>query len=329
MIYQTTKSTSLEQIVLTRHLGLEFCDELQIISGYIGPYPVGKLSELPFNTKVVYGMYPSSGIKHAEHDKYLEINQNISNTDIYYSTQPIHSKLYLWKFENNIVSSLLGSANFTFASLNSLNRELLTDVNENNFNGLIKYSQMVFRNSLSCADVDLSKKNHEQHLNNSLADPGICKMPLYDPKTNEVQISHGLNWGQNVQNHTKKSDGCIPIRVKHLQNYPDLFPIKQGYSLSPGGKLQRTNDPIEILFDDGKVMTCVLEGSQQVDGKTFPKQIASFPEKSTMGEYFRTRLGLDNHQSVQKHHLNSYGRDSIDLTLIKEGFYRIDFSVQT
>ena len=330
MIYQTTKSSSLEQIVFNKHTELEFCDELQVISGYIGPDPVRKLSELPFNTKVVYGMYASSGIKNVEHDKYLEINKNINNTEIYYSTQPIHTKLYLWKFQNNIVSSLLGSANFSFSSLNSLNRELLADVSKNNFNGLIRYSQMVFENSLLCVDVDVDVRNRNPDKNvndDQVVDPSTCSMALYDPKKNEVQPSHGLNWGQNDKNHTTKSDACIPIRVNHIRNCPNLFPTKQGFSLSPGGKLQRTNDPIEILFDDGEVMTCVLEGSQPIDGETFPKQIASFPEKATMGKYFRKRLRLDNEQSVQKHHLNSYGRDSVDLTLITEGIYQIDFSV--
>ena len=35
------------------------CDELLIISGYVGPSPVHQLKNMPFNTNIIYGMYGS------------------------------------------------------------------------------------------------------------------------------------------------------------------------------------------------------------------------------------------------------------------------------
>lgn len=334
MIYQTTNTTNtLQEVVFNRHKLLSACDELQIISGYIGPDPVTKLSELPFNTKVVYGMYRSSGIKIQEHNKYIDIQNKNKNVEIFYSSQPVHSKLYLWKHQNRIISVLLGSANFSYSSLTAINRELLTDVSQNNFTELSNYSDLVLSNSNLCIDINIADTSKSKKTSTELDEYNslVCTMPLYDPKTGQVQKYHGLNWGQNPKNHTTKRDACIPIRVNHIKRYPDLFPEKKGFSSLPGGRIQRTNDPIELMFDDGEVMTCVLEGSQPVknyneEKAIYPKQLTSFPAKATIGEYFRYRLGVATDDPVTIEHLRSYGRDSIELSILSEGVYYANFA---
>ena len=61
--YITEKMTnSLEELIFSRHNEVE-SDELQIVSGYIGPQPIKNLTELPIRSKVVYGMYKEQGIQ--------------------------------------------------------------------------------------------------------------------------------------------------------------------------------------------------------------------------------------------------------------------------
>ena len=68
-VYVTQELTnSLEEIIFSRHKSYE-CDELQIISGYIGVDPVKKLSELPIRSKLVFGMYAEKGIQTALHNQ--------------------------------------------------------------------------------------------------------------------------------------------------------------------------------------------------------------------------------------------------------------------
>ena len=46
----------LETIIFERHRIFD-ADELIVISGYVGPAPVKLISGLPFESKVIYGMY--------------------------------------------------------------------------------------------------------------------------------------------------------------------------------------------------------------------------------------------------------------------------------
>ena len=76
-------------------------------------------------------------------------------------------------------------------------------------------------------------------------------------------------------------------------------------------------------------MQGLLEGSQPIDGIKHPKQISSFPSKAELGIYHRERLNVPLGQPVRSHHLNSYGRSNIEISLIEEGVYNFDFSVPT
>ena len=90
-VYVTQELTnSLEEIIFSRHKSYE-CDELQIISGYIGVDPVKKLSELPIRSKLVFGMYAEKGIQTALHNQVLDIHSE--NVKIFYSNQQIKYSL--------------------------------------------------------------------------------------------------------------------------------------------------------------------------------------------------------------------------------------------
>lgn len=312
---------NLEEIIFQRH-EIHETDELIIVSGYLGPRPVARLEELPFNTRVVYGMYGSEGIRPSLHNSLTGIQNNVDNLNIFYSQLPVHSKCYVWRTAGNISHALIGSANFSTNGLTTPFREVLAETTRDTFRPLNDYIQHVLNNSISCLEVG----------NERVSDPIInnqdCRMSLVG-RDGEVQNAAGLNWGQNPNNHTTPNDAYIPIRTSHIRDYPNLFPPKQ---LNPlvvdnRGRMQRHNDSIEIIWDDGLTMEGLFEGSQPVDGQIYPKQVSSFPNKSQMGEYLRERLGVPSGQPVRRHHLDRYGRIDIEVTLIGDGLYRFDFSI--
>ncbi len=74
-------------------------------------------------------------------------------------------------------------------------------------------------------------------------------------------------------------------------------------------------------------MEGLLEGTNNVDGIQYPKQISSFPAKNQMGIYLRNRIGVPLGQPVRRRHLETYGRTDISVSLIGDGIYRCDFLV--
>ena len=77
-------SQNLEEIIFNRHQLFQ-ADELIVISGYVGPRPIERLQELPFDSKVIYGMYGSDGIKSTLHNSLIGLQNNIANVNIFYS----------------------------------------------------------------------------------------------------------------------------------------------------------------------------------------------------------------------------------------------------
>lgn len=311
----------LEELIFHRHQ-IHESDELIVLSGYLGPNPVSRLEYLPFNSTVVYGMYGSEGIKPTLHSSLISIQNRVGNLNIFYSQLPVHSKCYAWRRRGEIIHALVGSANFSTNGLSTPFREVLAETTFDTFRPLNAYIQHVLNNSISCLEVG----------NNRIQDPVInlefCNMTLLG-RDGEVQNAAGLNWGQNPNNHTTPNDAYIPIRTFHIREYPHLFPPKQlnPQNINYGGRVQRHNDSIEIIWDDGLTMEGLLEGSQPMNNTIYPKQISSFPIKAQLGEYLRIRLGVPLGQPVRRHHLERYGRTDITVSLLAEGVYKFDFSV--
>ncbi len=312
---------NLEELIFHRHQMHE-SDELIVLSGYLGPSPVARLEQLPFNSTVIYGMYGSEGIKPTLHNSLISIHNHVDNLNIFYSQLPVHSKCYAWRKRGEIIHALVGSANFSTNGLSTPFREVLAETTFDTFRPLNAYIQHVLNNSISCLEIG----------NDRVVDVAInlefCHMTLLG-KGGEVQNAAGLNWGQNPNNHTTLNDAYIPIRTEHIRNYPHLFPPKQ---LSPQhadrrGRVQRHNDAVEIIWDDGLTMEGLFEGSQPIDGVIYPKQISSFPIKAQLGEYIRYRIGVPLGQPVRRHHLERYGRTDITVSLLAEGVYKFDFSI--
>ena len=275
---------NLEELIFNRH---EFhdVDEIIILSGYVGPNPIQKLRELPFPSRVIYGMYGSEGIQRPLHDSILRLQNSIESLNVFYSNTPVHSKCYAWRNRGNIVHALVGSANFSSNGLRTPFREILAETTRDTFDPLNRYISEVLRNSISCLEVD-DASTIDIELGNE-----ICHLSLVDRYGNVPETS-GLNWGQNPKNHTNRNDAYIAVRVNSIRSHPDLFPPKE---LNPllidrRGRITRQNEAIEIIWDDGISMEGLLEGTQPIEGIIHPKQISSFPFKRQMGEYFRRRL---------------------------------------
>jgi hypothetical protein len=312
---------NLEELIFHRHEILN-ADELVVLSGYLGPRPVERLQELPFNSKVIYGMYGAEGIKPVLHHSLIAIQNNVRNLDIFYSKLPVHSKCYVWRNKREIIHALIGSANFSVNGLTTPFREVLAETTYDTFAPLNTYINHVLNNSISCLEIGMAR----------VVDKGlrldVCKVTLLG-KDGEVQNAAGLNWGQNPNNHTTPNDAYIAIRTSHIRDYPNLFQPKQ---LNPmvtdvGGRMQRHNDSVEIIWDDGLIMEGLLEGTQPINEIIYPKQISSFPVKAELGIYIRNRIGVPLGQPVRRHHLESYGRTDIDVSLLGDGVYQFDFSV--
>lgn len=312
---------NLEELIFNRH-NIHNCDELIVLSGYLGPRPVSRLGELPFPTRVIYGMFGSEGIKPSLHNSLIQIQNDVSSLNIFYSTLPVHSKCYVWRRRGEVIHALIGSANFSVNGLTTPFREVLAETTVDTFEALNDYLEHVLNNSISCLEATQNQIVEPREIGD------VCILSLLG-NDGEVQNAAGLNWGQNPNNHTRPNDAYIAIRTTHIRDYPHLFPPKQLNPMAPEvrGRAHRHNDAIEIIWDDGLIFEGLLEGSQPVDGATYPKQISSFPVKSDLGEYIRERLNVPLGQPVRRHHLERYGRTDIAVSLLGDGVYLFDFSV--
>lgn len=330
---------NLEDLVFTRYQYHD-CDELIILSGYVGPHPVGRLNELPIKSTVIYGMYGAERIRKTLHNSLIR-QVNDGNVELLYSTIPVHSKCYVWRSKGVVVHALVGSANFSTSGLTTPFKEVLAETTVDTWKDLNSYLALVIGKAIPWEDAvlksDKTSKKMDEEINIDY-DPFVCSIPLFVSLKGIpiVPTGSGLNWGltKNKGSHVNINDAYLPIRVEHIRNYPLMFPVKQEYPVDEAGILRvnhRHNDNVEILWDDGTNMKGLLEGSQpvNVNEKTdlYPKQFCTTPHKAELGKYLRKRLGVEEGVHVTYEDLVRYGRTSIDISLQGEGIYFFDFSV--
>lgn len=333
---------NLENIVFTRNQLFQ-CDELVILSGYVGPTPIRKLETLPIKSTVIYGMYGCDGIQRSLHNTLVAENSSLSKVDILYSTIPVHSKCYIWKNKGSVVHALIGSANFSTNGLTTPFKEVLAETTYDTFDPLKQYLDMVLDRAINC-EVAVVKNNkskfqkQNQAQNTKDFDKDICTMPLYvmDNGVPIIPSQSGVNWGiaKLSGSHVNINDAYIKISAEMLEHYPEMFPKKQecpSEKEAIGRKGHRHNDHIEILWDDGTTMIGLLEGSipKKIDGikELYPKQISTTPKKAELGKYIRKRIGVEEGVPITMADFEAYGRSSIDVSLQGEGIYYFDFSV--
>lgn len=137
-------------------------------------------------------------------------------------------------------------------------------------------------------------------------------LELYSPRMGNVPEKSGLNWGL-ADAHVSTADAYIALRQEFFLNYPDFFP--------PHGSV------INVVWDDGTRMTCLLEGTQHINGNVEPKQISTYDDKSELGIYLRDRIGVTYDHLIRIEDLEGYGRTDIDVSRLDNGDYYFDFSV--
>lgn len=336
--------SNLDRIVFTRNQ-LMLCDELIIISGYVGPTPIRELQTLPLRSTVIYGMYGSDGIQRSLHSALVTANDELSSVEILYSTVPVHAKCYIWKYKGEVRSALIGSANFSTNGLTTPFKEVLADASVDTFDPLAQYINLILEKAIPCSRatvVENKQKLHRQgeEITETSYDKDICTMPLYVIENGhpEVPAQSGINWGlaKLSGSHVNINDAYIRIGSDLIEHYPQMFPQKQECPSDEehiGRSGHRHNDNIEILWDDGTSMTGLLEGSMPkiINGerKLYPKQISSSPSKAALGKYIRKRMGISEGHRITYKDLQAYGRTSIDVSLQGEGIYYFDFSQKT
>lgn len=335
-------NNNLESIVFNRHK-LFRCDELVVISGYVGPAPVERTKELPMKTTVIYGMYGCDGIGKALHENLKKKNETIDNLNVLYSTIPVHAKCYIWKNKGEVVHALIGSANFSTNGLTTPLKEVLAETTVDTFDPLNNYLNEITTNSISC-EAGIVKEGKgsvpsEDSEKWAGANPKICSLPLYIMKDGKkvVPPQSGVNWGQAKilsGSHVNINDAYIAISTDFIDHYPELFPVKQSAPKNCEEVARvnhRHNDNIDIIWDDGTEMKGLLEGSvpRIINGerKLLPKQISTTPNKSKLGKYLHSRLNVPEGSPITMSDFERYGRDTIDISLQGEGIYLLDFSV--
>lgn len=328
---------------------VETPDELIIISGYLGPAPVDRLKKLPFKTTVIAGMY-KLGVNNKLYKSLRHSMKNNPKLNVYFSNIEVHSKIYIWMKRGTPKYVLIGSANFSNNGLRTNYRESLADMDIRNTTQLLDYYNLVLSHSTETPEILLgtpdtykinkSNDNGKSLVVNDDINNGelSINLPLYVQKNNVryVPKKSGLNWGLS-NGHTAEGDAYIKIPKSLTKDVPDFFPPYDPEYKSQNSR-RRASDPIEIIWDDGKIMEASAEGRQESpNGLWYPKQIASYSlnakkdkkisAKSILGRYIRKRMNLPVNYEIQYSDLEKYGRTSINFTKVSDGVYSADFSV--
>ena len=121
-----------------------------------------------------------------------------------------------------------------------------------------------------------------------------------------------MNWGfasprnKNTKKPRDQNDAYIQLPSTIYKS--DFFPLKGIH--------------FTVSTDDGVTLICTRA---QKDWRGHA--IETPHDNSSLGEYFRNRLGLANGQLITKEHLIRYGRTDVTFYKVDEENYYMDFSV--
>jgi hypothetical protein len=316
MVYYTSPSSTLQQQLIQLSEGLD-CDELLIVSGYVGPGPLMNLTLVDgIKLNVIFGLATESVSKQL-HEELLRIENENKRIKIFYSNVPSHVKIYMWRKKGVPVYCVNGSANFTSNGLLKPFREILALVPASQFKSIMSYIKLIQDESFSLREfvpkVKTSSVTEEEERIQPM-DGSFLTGSLYAEKSK-------INWGHGNA-HTHPRDAYIPISSLDVKKFPNLFPPKT----ESRGLGYADNDPIDIIWDDGVVMTGILEGTQNVNGVRYPNKIGTYRDKKILGDYLRGRMGLELGVFVTESDFIKYGRDNVGIKKIGDSTYQFDFS---
>ena len=316
MVYYTSPSSTLQQQLIQLSEGLD-CDELLIVSGYVGPGPLMNLTLVDgIKLNVIFGLATES-VSNQLHEELLKIENENKRIKIFYSKVPSHVKIYMWLKNGVPVYCVNGSANFTSNGLLKPMREILALVPASQFKSILSYIKLIQDSSFSLRKYtpksnSVSEKIQEYRATSQ--DGTFLSGSLYAEKSK-------INWGHGGA-HNHKRDAYIPISVSDIKGHPHLFPAKTENK----GLRNADNDPVDIIWDDGTVMVGILEGTQNVNGERYPNKIGSYKDKKILGDYLRMRMNVAPGIFVTQLDFIRYGRDNIGIKKIGDSTYQMDFS---
>ena len=328
---------NLENLVLQRHNSNK-ADELLILGGFIGVNPVEQIAKEEIKTTVIYGCMIKANLNKAYHKKYTDITSNYNNLDVYYKKNYNHSKIYCWIKNKEVIEIIAGSANFSTSGLSQDNQEVLFDIKQTDYADTYDYLKEALDDSELCTEHDfITKQTPKIKTKTDKLDYVISNIPpsarlSLRSGTGKFHDS-GINVGQKslTGSHVNINDCYVPIRVDLIDELPELFPnnginIKVGTGYGREAKKLKSN--AEFLFDDGEVIAISFEqkGPKRNNGFVY-KAFRSFRPNSKLGEYLRKRMDIESGKPFTESDFKRYGRDHIDLTLLSEGQYFADFSV--
>lgn len=316
MLYYTTKSSTLQEHLIQITEGLD-CDELLVLSGYVSPGPLKNLSLVEgVKLNVIFGLAVES-VSKLLHDELLRINDDNKKIKIFYCSTPTHVKIYLWLRDGIPVYCLNGSANFSSNGLLKPYREVLSQVPFTQFKSVLEYVKIIKSSSFSICEFEPKVKMTRMV---AAEDEVLYETDIFTTSSLYAEKSK-INWGHGNA-HTHERDAYIPISTRDIKRAPHLFPPKTENK----GLGYADNDPIDIIWDDGTVMTGILEGTQIIDGERYPNKIASYKDKKILGDYLRARMNIDQGEFVTELDFIAYGRDNIGIKKIGDATYQFDFS---
>ena len=328
----------LEDLVLKRHNHNQ-ANKLLILGGFIGVLPVEKISKEKIKTTVIYGCMQNANLNKQYNKKYIELTNDNNNLEVYYKKNYNHSKIYCWIKDKNVVEIIAGSANFSVSGLCNDYQETLFDVKREDYQATYKFIKEAIGDSELCTEYNFIPK---EKLKLKVKDNNLDQILSRSPPSARLSLrsgngafnDSGINVGQKklTGSHVNIDDCYVPIRATVIDELPELFP-NQGINIMVGtgygkeGKKLHSN--AEFLFDDGEVIAISFEqkGPLRNNGYIY-KAFRSFKPNSLLGQYLRKRMNIKSGQPFAEIDFKNYGRDNIDLTLLAEGQYFADFSVQ-
>lgn len=333
-------------------------DEIIIISGFFSIDIIENIAKQGVPTTFYYGMYLRNGISSWNYNSFKKLEATYPNLKINIPiAYHVHTKCYIFRKCGVTFNALVGSANASGSALATTpNSELLTPVDSvadrlflDNYAAAIDsvsvhYDNPIITPSAKTKSLAVSAKTSgklPKSWNNYTGNPFSAIIPLYYIHKGKPVVHNvdGLNWGNGP--HASKSsemESVLPIRKFHIEHYPLLIPFNGSVGSGTGGKIQRMQSPIDMIWDDGTVMKMLFQqGGSEIPPKgkrapgaayrQYPKALTSNSGGGELGSYLRRRLGLPSDVTVTYNDLRAYGRDYVTLTLTNAGIYELDFNV--
>ena len=291
-------------------------DRIKIVSGFATANMVDRhmyfLSKLNLSVHIdlVVGMTPMNGMELTHHKgfqkiaKYIPYSGSSFNCRYVADNTPIHAKVYCWMKGEKLVEAWLGSANYTMKGFSKAQIESMAPTDPEYAKDLYHRAESYSINCLS-EDVEERVTFKESHLPKPDVPENLFGLDSvtisFLIKGKETPERSGINWGQRPGRNRDQAYISLPKDIRLSKFFPDR-------------KVQFT-----VMTDDGNSFIMV----RAQDGA---KAIHTNPSNASLGEYIRSRLGVDSGQFVTREHFVKYGRTDVSFTKIDEETYFMNFS---